>query len=405
MPCPPFITEENSKVKKSKSNWSEDTKLTHAGRDPDAYHGIVNPPISRTSTILYPDLAAYENPSHRYRYGRMGNPMSDAFESAMAELESGIGAVGTQTGMAAITTSILSIVKSGDHVLMVDTVYPPTRYFAANILKRMNVEVEYYDPMIGADIQSLIRDNTSIIYLESPGSATFEIMDVPTITKIAKDKGITTILDNTYSAGILFKPLDHGVDISFQSCTKYVGGHSDINLGVIATKDEALLKLIRSAAWDLGVAPTAEDMYLALRGLRTLTTRMKQNAANALEVLGYMQTREEFAKLFHPSLETHKGHDIWKRDFKGANGLIGFMLQDAPSKAVHDFINALELFPIGSSWGGFESLCQPQDLKSYRTAVPWDGTGACFRLQVGLEAPKDLIGDLEQGLKVFNAEK
>lgn len=389
----------------SKSDWKENTKLAHAGRDPDKYHGVVNPPIVRTSTIIYPTLDAYENPDHRYRYGRLGNPLSDAFESAMAELEAGVGAVGTQTGMSAITTSVLAFAKAGDHILMADTVYPPTRDFCKNILSKMNVEVEYYDPMIGADIKSHIRENTSIIYMESPGSGTFEVMDVRAVTDAAKPKNVITIIDNTWSAGVLFKPLEHGVDISFQSCTKYVGGHSDINCGVIVASNENLLKTIRKAAWDLGVAPAAEDMYLALRGLRTLTTRIKQNQANAAKVIEWMRGRDEFVKILYPALEGHKGHENWKRDFKGANGIFSFVLKPASKEAVHGFVNALELFPLGSSWGGYESLCQPQYLKNYRTAVPWQEEGTCFRLQVGLEDPEDLINDIEQALKIFNQDK
>lgn len=386
-------------TKSKHDHWSENTKLTHVGRNPDGYHGLVNPPIARTSTIIYPNLDAYENPEHRYRYGRLGNPLSDAFEGAMAELEGGVGAVGTQTGMSAITTSILAFVKAGDHLLMADTVYPPTRDFCKNILARMNVEVEYFDPMIGDGIESHIRDNTSVIYMESPGSGTFEVMDIGTVTKVAKTKNVITIIDNTWSAGILFKPLEHGVDVCFQSCTKYVGGHSDINLGCIVTRNENLLKTIRKAAWDLGVAPSAEDMYLALRGLRSLTTRMKQNAANAARVIEWMQTRDEFTKIFYPALKEHKGHENWKRDFKGANGIFSFVLKPASKEAVHKFINALELFPLGSSWGGYESLCQPQYLKNYRTAVPWNDEGACFRFQIGLEDPEDLIKDIEQALE------
>lgn len=391
-------------MKKSNPDWSEQTNLTHLGRDPDSYHGVVNPPISRTSTIIYPDLASYEDPDYRYRYGRLGNPLSDQFEDAMAALENGAGAVGTQTGMAAITTSILSVAKSGDHILMVDTVYGPARYFAANILKRMNIEVEYYDPTIGSGIENLCRENTSVIYMESPGSATFEVQDVPAICKVAKARGIMTIIDNTWSAGVLFKPLDHGVDMSFQSCTKYVGGHSDINLGVIVAKDETLLKTIRSSAWDLGVAPMAEDMYLALRGLRTLRTRLKQNAANAETVIAWMKNRDEFTKIYYPKLESHETHNLWSRDFKGANGLFSFILKPASKNAVHGFINALKLFPIGSSWGGYESLCQPQHLEDYRTAVSWNEEGALFRFQIGLEDPEDLINDISQALEIFNRE-
>lgn len=380
-----------------------DTRLVLSGRAPESYFGIVNPPVARASTIIYPDLAAYENPDHQYRYGRLGNPMSDAFESALAELEGGAAAIGTQTGMSAITTSILSLVKTGDHILMVDTVYPPVRGFCTNVLGRMmGVEVEYYDPCIGAGIKALIRENTSVIYMESPGSATFEVQDVPAIAQAAREHGIKTVLDNTWSAGVLFRPIEHGVDISLQSCTKYIGGHSDVNLGVIVCADAALGKTVRQCAHDLGVAPAQEDMALALRGLRTLTTRMKQNAANAAKVVEWLQTRQEVTRIYYPALEGHKGYEIWRRDFSGANGLIGILLQEAPAGAVHDFVNALALFPIGSSWGGYESLLQPQYLAKCRAANPWKEKGALLRLQIGLEDPDDLIADLAQAFEKFN---
>lgn len=383
----------------------EDTQLVLTGRKPENYFGIVNPPVARASTILYPNLAAYENPEHQYRYARLGNPMSDTFEGALAELEGGKAAIGTQTGLSAITTSILGLVNTGDHILVVDTVYPPVRGFCGNVLSRMGVEVEYYDPCIGADIKSLIRGNTTVIYMESPGSATFEVQDVPAIVKVAKEHGIKTVIDNTWSAGLLFKPLSHGVDISLQSCTKYIGGHSDINLGIIVCADQDLAKRVRHSAHDLGVAPAQEDMALALRGLRTITTRMKQNAANAARVVEWLQTRGEIARIYYPALEGHKGHEIWRRDFKGVNGLLSILLAPSSKKAVHAFVDALTLFPVGSSWGGYESLLQPQYLNKCRVAVPWSEEGALLRLQIGLEDPEDLIADLTQAFDKFNQNK
>lgn len=381
------------------------TRLVHAGRNPDAYYGIVNPPVARTSTILYPTLASYEDPAHTYRYGRIGNPMSDAFESAMADLEGGVGAISTQTGLSAITTAILSVVKSGDHVLMVDTVYPPVRGFCGHVLARMNVTVEYYDPCIGGGLDALIRGNTSAIYMESPGSGTFEVMDVPAITKIAKEKGVVTIIDNTWAAGLLYNPIRFGVDIALQSCTKYIGGHSDVNLGVIVCADQDMERRVRTSAHDLGVAAAQEDMALAIRGLHSLPVRMAQNAVNARVVIDWLQTRGEVARIYYPALEAHKGHDIWARDFNGANGLFSILLEPAPKQAVHDFVDALELFPIGSSWGGYESLLQPQYPEKCRTAVPWREAGALLRLQVGFEDPADLIRDLEHGFDIFNTAK
>lgn len=383
-------------------DYKRDTTLVHAGRHPEDYHGVVNPPISRTSTILYPSLAAYEDKNHRYRYGRLGNPLSDAFEKSIADLEGGYNAISTQSGAAAISTSLLSFLKAGDHLLMVDTVYPPTRDFCKNVLGRMGIETEFYDPMIGIGIEAMIRPNTAVIYMESPGSGTFEVMDVPAIARIARNKGVVTMIDNTWSAGILFNPIKHGVHVCLQSATKYIGGHSDINLGVVVAADEEIFQKLRQTSWDMGVCATAEDLYLALRGLRTLTTRMKQNAANARVVIDWMMGRPEIARVFYPALPDHKGHEIWKRDFSGGNGLFSFLLKPAPKQAVHDFVDSLKLTPIGSSWGGYESLCQPQYLKNCRTASPWIEEGALLRFQIGFEDPADLIADIENALRIFS---
>ncbi len=384
-------------------NMRRDTALVHAGRKPEDYHGVVNPPLVRTSTILYPNLAAYEDKNHRYRYGRLGNPLSDSFERAIADLEGGFDAISCQSGMSAITTALLSFLKTGDHLLVADTCYPPVRDFCRNILARMGVETEYYDPMAGIEIESLIRPNTAVIYMESPGSGTFEVMDVPAVARLARNKGVVTIIDNTWSAGILFNPIKHGVNVCLQSATKYIGGHSDINLGVIVAADEETFARLRQMSWDLGVCAAAEDLNLALRGLRTLTTRMKQNAANAQAVMDWMAGRPEIQKLYHPSLPGHKGHDIWKRDFTGANGIFSFLLKPAPREAVHSFVDALTLIPIGSSWGGYESLLQPQYPAKIRSAVPWTENGALLRFQIGFEDPADLIANIEQALKIFNS--
>ena len=393
----------NAIIKMSnKKNHTEATRLAHMGLSPDDYHGIVNPPIARVSTILYPSLAAYEDPGHIYRYGRMGNPLSDAFEQAMCEIEQGVGAISTGSGLSAITTTLLAFLESGDHALIVDTAYPPLRDFVKNTLARFGVEVEYYDPMIGGDIAGLIRDNTRMIYMESPGSGTFEVQDVPAIVAAAQARGVMTAIDNTYSAGILFKPFTHGVDIAIQSCTKYIGGHSDINLGIAVARQEEHYQRLKKTAVDMGICAGAEDLYGGLRGLRTLAVRMKQAEENALTLLEWLQGREEVAQLYHPALPGHLGHEIWKRDFSGANGLLTVRLKPAPEQVVHDFVNALELFPIGSSWGGYESLLQPQYPHKTRTTPKWEAEGRMVRLQVGLEDPQDLIADLERAFGVLS---
>jgi cystathionine beta-lyase len=381
----------------------EDTKLVHSGRDPADYHGIVNPPVARGSTILYPSLSAYDDPDHRYRYGRMGNPMSEAFETAMADLEGGAGAVSAPSGLAALTVALLAFLKAGDHLLMVDSVYPPTREFCDRLLARFGVETEYYDPLIGAGIAGLIRENTSAIYMESPGSATFEIQDVPAIVEAARARGAVTMIDNTWAAGVAFKPLSRGVDISLQAATKYIGGHSDVNLGFAAARTEAQVKKLRTCALDLGVCAAPEDMSLALRGLRTLKLRLRQSAENALEVASWLSAREDVRRVYHPALPGDPNHALWRRDFTGSNGLVSVLLPPSDTRAVEAFVDGLKLFPVGSSWGGYESLLQPQNLKTCRSACPWNEEGALLRLQVGLEDPQDLIADLERAFARLHA--
>ena len=390
----------------SKKDHKENTRLAHIGLAPDEYFGIVNPPIARASTILYPSLAAYEDPNHKYRYGRMGNPLSEKFEGAIAEIENGYNARTTASGLSAITLALMTVLKAGDHALIVDTLYPPGRDFCNQVMAKFGVEIEYYDPRIGDKIKDLVKDNTTLIYLESPGSGTFEVQDIPAITKVAKEKGIKTIVDNTYAAGLLLKPLDLGVDFSLQSATKYIGGHSDINMGVVVARTEEDFKALKSMATNRGDCASAEDLYLGLRGLRTITLRMKQNAENALKVATWLQKQKGIADVLYPALKSSPDHKLWKRDFNGANGVFSIILEKASREAVHEFVDALELFPIGSSWGGYESLLQPQYLNKYRTVTPRPkDEGAILRLQIGLEDPDDLIADLEQALKVFNKEK
>ncbi len=379
-------------------NWKKETALMHAGRKPEDYFGVVNPPIARTSTILYKDLAAYMDPKTKFRYGRVNNPLSDSFEGAIAELEGGYHAISASSGLAAITTTLLSFLKAGDHILIVDSCYPPTRFFANKQLKSYGIEVEYYDPMIGAGIEALIKDNTALIYLESPGSATFEVQDVPAIVSVAKRKAILTVMDNTYSAGVLFKPLSHGVNISVQSAAKYLGGHSDVNLGVAVVDTQERYKTLKACAVNLGTCAGAEDLYLSMRGLRTLEMRLKHAGENMRPVLGWFKTRDEVQRLYCPAHEENDGHDVWKRDFSDVNGVFGVLFK--PEYSFDDiarFVDALDLFPVGSSWGGYESLIQPQDMNAYRSN--WDKDGVFIRFQIGNENPQDLIEDLEQGIK------
>ncbi len=381
-----------------KSSYKKETKLMHAGRKPENYFGVVNPPICRTSTILYDDLAAYFDPNTKYRYGRVNNPLSEAFEEAISELEGGHHAISTSCGLSAITTTMLSFLENGDHVLIVDSCYPPTRFFANKQLQSFGIEVEYYDPLIGDGIRQLIKDNTKMIYLESPGSATFEVQDVPEIVKVAQEFGVITVMDNTYSAGVLFKPLSHGVNISVQSAAKYLGGHSDVNLGVAVADSEAHYRRMKACAMNLGVCAGAEDLYLAMRGLRTLEMRLDYAYTNMLPVLAWFWRRKEVQEVYNPTLKKSGGHKIWKRDYKAANGLFSVLFKpEYTIDHISKFVDALNLFPVGSSWGGYESLIQPQDMDIYRS--DWKKEGVFLRFQIGNENPQDLIDDLEQGIQ------
>lgn len=380
------------------------TKLVHWGRDPKAYHGVVNPPLVRTSTILYDDLAAYLNPHTRFRYGRINNPLSETFETAMAALEGGHKAISTCSGLAAITSAMLAFCKAGDHVLIVDALYPPARYFAQRQLTKMGVEVEFYDPLIAERIKFLIRPNTAFIYLESPCSVTFEVMDVPAIVREAKARNVLTIMDNTWAGGILFNPMAHGVNVVLQSCAKYVSGHSDVNLGFVVADTPENYSRLKQTAIDLGQCGGPEDMVLALRGLRTLEMRFKNAQAQMMEIVKWFQSRDEVAEIFCPALEIHRGHSLWARDFSGHNGMFSVMFKpEYTMKVIEKFVNALELFPIGSSWGGYESLIQPQNLKLHR--MKWEQEGFVLRFQIGNEDTADLIADLEQAIKHLKVKR
>lgn len=389
-----------------KKNYGENTKIAHLGQKPDEYYGVVNPPIVHASTILFPNLESYEKRDRQvFQYARYGTPLSKTFEQSMAKLEGGYDSVAAPSGLSAITTSFLAFAQAGDHVLVTDSLYPPARAFCNHALSRMGVEVEYYDPCIGTGISRLIRKNTTFIHMESPGSATFEVQDVDAIVAAAKKKKIVTIFDNSWSGGYLFKPFDHGVDVVIQSVSKYVGGHSDIMLGVAVGRSKNIYTRLKTAATHLGVCAGPEDMYYALRGLRTLPLRMRQCGDNAMKIAEFLETRKEVQKVYYPGLPRNAHHKMWKKYYRGANGLLSFLLKPASKKAVAAFCDGLEFFPIGSSWGGYESLMQPQYLKSARTAVPWEEKGQMLRIHVGLEDVEDLIADLEAGFKRYNRFK
>ena len=383
------------------------TRLGHGGRTPKDQKGAVNPPVYRASTVLFDSLADYEEADHnaidRFYYGRISNPNADAFERAMAELEGGYRAVAVSSGLAAITVPLLASLKAGDHVLMVDTAYPPTRRFCDRMLADLGVATTYYDPRIGAGIAALIRPETKVLYMESPGSGTFEVQDVPALVTVAQRHGLTTMIDNTWSGSLLFHPIAHGVDIAIQAATKYIAGHADASLGVVVARDKPTFLKVKRTAVMLGNCAGPDDLFLGLRGLRTLEVRLRRHEENGLKVAHWLQDRPEVTRVLYPALPEDPGHTLWQRDFSGASSLFSIVLKPVPQAAVHRMIDGLALFGIGASWGGFESLILPAHPDKLRTAVPWTDPGPVVRLHIGLEDPEDLIADLAAGFDRLNA--
>ena len=376
------------------------TKLTHSGSHPSNHSGIVNPPIYRASTVDYGTVAKMhllrDNPNDNFVYGRISTPTSKAFEEAVASLEGAERTIAVGSGLAAISAAMLAFVKSGDHILVCDNAYSPTRNLSEKFLKRFGVETTFYDPLIGSSISKLFKENTRVIYAESPGSHTFEIQDIPAIVGAAHEANIKVVMDNTWGCGYFFKPLEHGVDISLQAATKYLVGHSDTMIGTISMSGENIAPVINSVQI-LGYNISPDDAYLALRGLRTLNVRLKRHETNALKVAKWLSKRPEIERILHPALSSCPGHDIWRRDFNGSNGLFGVVFKSLSKRAMHAFIDGLELFSLGGSWGGYESLVLPTNIT--RTATKWKNNDQCIRFHIGLENPDDLIRDIERSLK------
>lgn len=378
------------------------TRLVEAGRRKEWTQGLVSPAVWRASTILFDNVAALRDAIGRSNevlyYGRRGTPTQWALAEALTELEP--GAKGTTlhpSGAAAITTALLALLEPGDELLMTDSTYEPTRVFCDTMLKRFGVTTRYYDPCVrGAGIDALFGEHTRAIFMESPGSLTFEVQDVPALCAAAKARGAFTLMDNTWATPLLFPAIGKGVDVSILACTKYVSGHSDVMLGS-CTAVEGVFERIRKTAQILGQAVSPDDAFLASRGLRTMGVRLKQHGAAALEVAHWLQRQPGIERVIHPALPDDPGHELWERDFKGAAGLFAFAI-DGDDAARVRLIDALRHFGIGFSWGGFESLALPIDPERTRTAVPWTIPGKLIRLQIGLEDPADLIADLERGL-------
>jgi cystathionine beta-lyase len=379
----------------------KDTLLTHVGRDPAQTRGTVNMPVFRTSTVVFPDLESYETRDpddyKSMRYGIHGTPTTFAFEDAVARMEGGHQAVAVPSGLAAITAALCAFAKQGDHLLVTDSAYAPTRLFCERQLRANGVTVDYYDPLIGAGIARLIRPETKAVFCEAPGSLTFEMQDIPAIAAAAHARGVPVLADTTWGTPYFFRSFERGVDVSIHAATKYIVGHSDVLMGVIVTNERYWLP-VRHTVADFGYCVSPDDCYLALRGFRTIGVRMKQQMANALAVARWLQARPEVQRVLYPALEDDPGHDIWRRDFTGAASLFGAVLHDVPGEKVTAFVNALKLFGIGSSWGGYESLITAPQPEKVRSATQWRPGGPTIRLHIGLEDPADLIADLEQAL-------
>lgn len=378
----------------SKPDISKDTTAVHSGRMSRDHYGAVNTPVYRSSTILFRDLASLEDGTAPYTYARRGTPSSKSLEEVINALEGGVRTVLAPSGLAAVTLALMSVCRAGDHLLMTDSAYGPTRVFADRTLKRFGVETSYYDPCIGAGIAALMRPNTVAVFCESPGSLTFEVQDIPAIAEVAHKHGASVLLDNTWATPLLYQPLAHGADLSIQSATKYIGGHSDLMMGYVCAGPSHAERLYHTHG-DLGLFSSADDIFLALRGLRTLPTRLPRHEASGLALAHWLAARPEVARVLHPALESDPGHTLWKRDFSGACGLFGVVLKPVSQTALAAFMDHLALFGMGWSWGGFESLVSPAHIT--RTAKPFEAEGPVIRFHAGLEDPIDLIADLSEG--------
>lgn len=388
--------------KDGRKGMKDATKVVHVGRDPDAQYGFVNTPVYRGSTILFPTFEALQKRTQPYTYGRRATPTTRALEEALSELSGGDTTILLPSGLNAVTAAILAFVKAGDEILMVDTVYQPTRAFCDGLLKRLGVSTVYYDPSIGSGIAGLIKDSTRLVFVESPGSQTFEMQDLPAIAAAAHARDLIVIADNTWASPLYCRPLDLGADVSIEALTKHVVGHSDANLGSVTGNARTARALINAKEW-LGTSVGSEEAYLALRGLRTLDVRLRHHMQSGIAVARWLTSRPEVARVIHPALDSDPGHALWKRDYRGACGLFAAILKPISQPALAAFLDGLELFGMGYSWGGYESLIIPFDPSSYRTATKWRTEGPALRLHIGLDAVDDLTRDLAAGFDRMRA--
>jgi cystathionine beta-lyase len=377
------------------------TRLVTSGRQ-YSEHGIVNPGVYHASTILYPTAAALRAGNQPYTYGRKGTPTSRALEDTIAALEGGHACKVTPSGLAAIASVFLAFLDTGDHVLITDSAYRPTRTLANGLLKRMGIEATFYDPADPGAVKAGLKPNTKLVFTECPGSQTFEVQDIPAIAKLAHEAGALVAIDNTWSAGHYFKAFEHGCDISLQAATKYLVGHSDCMMGCVTVNGEHWPRY-KAAYEEMGLFAGPDDMYLTLRGIRTLDVRLERHMKSGLAIAQWLRARDEVSEVLHPGLPGAPGHDIWKRDFTGASGLFGFVMKETAQDKVDAFFNALTLFGMGYSWGGFESLAIPCDVTTYRSATQWDRDGQLVRLHIGLEDVDDLKADLDTAFAAMAA--
>lgn len=390
-------------AKRDYTDMGINTRLAHAGNDPRDYFGFVNPPVVHASTVLFPNAATLAARAQKYTYGTRGTPTTDALANAIDELEGSAGTILVPSGLAAVTVPLLAFLSAGDHVLIVDSVYHPTRNFADTMLKRLGIEVDYYDPHVGAGVAELMKPNTKVVFTESPASNTFEMQDIPAIAKAAHERGAVVMMDNTWATPLYFKPLDHGVDVSIHAATKYPAGHSDVLLGTVSA-NAASWERLHQGFLTLGCCAAPDDVYQVLRGLRTMGVRLERHQESALEIARWLEKQPGVARVLHPGLESHPGHAIWKRDFSGSSGIFSVVLSGGGQKQAHAFLDALEIFGLGYSWGGYESLAVHVFLGD-RVVAKGPYEGPILRLQIGLEDVEDIKADIAKGLAAAAAVK
>lgn len=382
--------------------FGERTRLVHAGRDPFDQHGFVNTPIYRGSTVLFPTVDDLQHRRGAYTYGTKGTPTTDSLERAWSSLAGAAGTVLTPSGLAAVTVALMTVCRAGGHLLVTDSVYRPTRHFCDTVLTRFGVETTYYDPLVGSGIADLFRPTTVAVFTEAPGSQTFEMQDIPAIAEAAHARDIPVLMDNTWATPLFFPPHAMGVDIAIEAGTKYLSGGSDLLLG-LTSANERWWRPLRDTFDGFAMCAGPEDAFLGLRGLRTMALRLKEHERQALDLAGWLAARPEVERVLHPAFPNDPGHAIWRRDFKGSSGLFSLVLKPASSAAVAAMLDGLELFGMGYSWGGFESLVVPFDPRSYRSATTWDAAGPALRFHVGLEDLDDLKRDLDSGFERLRA--